>query len=69
MPKINCREMNMCMFCECWLGQRPVINLLTGDVKAKPGKGLCSLDNTNQEYNPDGLCYRFKKIFCIFEYY
>lgn len=45
MSKINCREINMCMFCENWLGKKPIIDLITGDVKAKPGKGDVMEDN------------------------
>lgn len=66
MAKINCRETNMCMFCKYWLGKKPAANLITGDVKISPGKGLCSMDNTNKNHDPDGLCYMFKKniLYC-----
>ena len=61
MSKVNCREVNMCVFCKYWLGEKPETDFRTGESNVKNRKGMCSLDETNQYHKSIDLCHQFRK--------
>lgn len=61
MPKVNCREANMCVFCKHWLGKKPKIDLRTGESVVKTDYGICAMDETDQSHKSTDLCRRFQK--------
>lgn len=59
--RVNCRDVNMCMFCKYWLGKEPDVDYITGMTKYTVTQGLCKKDSSNSKHDSDSLCYQFEK--------
>lgn len=51
----------MCIFCNCWLGENPEVDYLTGECEVKHIKGKCAEDSMEQYPMADDLCHSFKR--------
>lgn len=61
MKNINCRSVEICIFCKHWQGEKPQVDYRTGECKIPSATGQCALDKTGQYYKADNLCSRFNK--------
>ncbi len=61
MKTVNCRNVEMCIFCKHWRGKKPQVDYRTGESQICLVKGQCVLDRTGKYYESDDLCNHFDK--------